>query len=401
MFNLEAIWISLSLETQIFIAAIALTTIWFHINFTTSVVANGPTILTTTGILATFLGIALGLAHFDAANIQASVPALLSGLKTAFWASVVGVFSALTIKLREQVFGVPHKGTSLAPNDVTAADIHKQLVEIHRGLVGSEDGSLISQLKLSRQDTNDRLDELKKAQIEALSKLSDMGSRALVEALRNVIQDFNQKISEQFGDNFKELNSAVGKLLVWQQQYQAFVESSSNELDTIIGLTQKATADYSRMVQEASAFSQSAQDLNVLIRTLEENKQQLLSVSQSLAQLLREASSSLPSVEQKVIELTETLADTMSRHQRTVGETLTRNSELTRSSLEEATKGLSRITAATEQQVKDLESKLGEALEECLSSLGSQLTALSERFVEDYTPLTTRLRQLVHMTPAE
>jgi hypothetical protein len=206
MLELGAIWTSLSLETQIFIAAIAITTVLFHLNFTPSVVANGPTILTTTGIFATFFGIALGLAHFDAANIQASVPALLSGLKTAFWASVVGVFSALTIKLREQIIGVSYKGTSVSPNDVTAADIHNQLVEIHRGLVGSEDGSLISQLKLSRQDTNDRLDELKRAQIEALSKLSDMGSRALVEALRNVIQDFNQKISEQFGENFKELN---------------------------------------------------------------------------------------------------------------------------------------------------------------------------------------------------
>ncbi|WP_166484973.1 hypothetical protein [Nitrosomonas eutropha] len=43
-----------------------------------------PTILTTTGIFATFFGIALGLADFDAANIQASIPALLAGLKTAF-----------------------------------------------------------------------------------------------------------------------------------------------------------------------------------------------------------------------------------------------------------------------------------------------------------------------------
>lgn len=105
MFELGAIWISLSFETQILIAAIALTAALFHLNFTPSVVANGPTILTTTGIFATFLGIALGLAHFDAANIQSSVPALLSGLKTAFWASVVGVFFALTIKLREQLVG--------------------------------------------------------------------------------------------------------------------------------------------------------------------------------------------------------------------------------------------------------------------------------------------------------
>ena len=72
---------------------------------------------------------------------------------------------------------------------------------------------MVSQLKLLRSDTNERLDVLKKAQIEALQKLSEMGSKALVEALRDVIRDFNTKITEQFGDNFKQLNEAVAKLL--------------------------------------------------------------------------------------------------------------------------------------------------------------------------------------------
>jgi len=46
----------------------------------------------------------------------------------------------------------------------------------------------------------------------------------LVEALRDVIHDFNNKITEQFGDNFKELNEAVGRLLIWQEDYKGFVE---------------------------------------------------------------------------------------------------------------------------------------------------------------------------------
>ena len=63
-------------------------------------VHEGPSIFTTAGIFFTFLGIAEGLYEFSPQNIDASIPALLDGLKTAFIASVVGVGAALSIKLR-------------------------------------------------------------------------------------------------------------------------------------------------------------------------------------------------------------------------------------------------------------------------------------------------------------
>lgn len=43
------------------------------------------------GILGTFIGIAIGLYHFDVTNIQKSMPALLEGLETAFVTSGVGM----------------------------------------------------------------------------------------------------------------------------------------------------------------------------------------------------------------------------------------------------------------------------------------------------------------------
>ena len=43
--------------------------------------------------------------------------------------------------------------------------------------------------------------------------MADGNSKALISALQDVIRDFNVKISEQFGDNFKQLNVAVGRLL--------------------------------------------------------------------------------------------------------------------------------------------------------------------------------------------
>jgi hypothetical protein len=80
------IWRTIPDHAKFFLVAIVIATVAFHIRFTPKSVANGPAILTTTGIFATFLGIAIGLSEFDTTNVQASVPSLLAGLKTAFWA---------------------------------------------------------------------------------------------------------------------------------------------------------------------------------------------------------------------------------------------------------------------------------------------------------------------------
>jgi hypothetical protein len=133
--------------TLVFVAMIIATGIVLHFRYNPRTVALGPTLLTTTGIFATFLGVALGLYHFDTTNVQASIPALLDGLKTAFFASVAGVGFAITLKLREFLFG--SGGASEQDNetdDVTAADLVRHLRDIREALVGTDEGSLISQL---------------------------------------------------------------------------------------------------------------------------------------------------------------------------------------------------------------------------------------------------------------
>lgn len=50
-----------------------------------------PQIFTTIGILGTFLGIAVGLYFFDVKDMEGSIPILLGGLKTAFFASIAGI----------------------------------------------------------------------------------------------------------------------------------------------------------------------------------------------------------------------------------------------------------------------------------------------------------------------
>ncbi len=58
-------------------------------------IENLPTFISTIGVLGTFAGITLGLVNFDPNNLDASIPLLLSGLKTAFFTSLAGMIGSL------------------------------------------------------------------------------------------------------------------------------------------------------------------------------------------------------------------------------------------------------------------------------------------------------------------
>jgi len=55
------------------------------------------------------------------------------------------------------------------------------------------------------------------------------------------------------------------------------------------------------------------------------------------------------------------------------------------------------LSAQTRDQVIALDRALTEELTRSIRTLGEHLTALSRRFVEDYTPLTERLRLLTRL----
>lgn len=371
---------SLPLDAQVMMLFMGILTLFFHVRFDEKTTSYAPTILTTTGIFATFLGIALGLVEFDSANVQSSVPNLLNGLKTAFWASVAGVGGALTIKFRHFFFGArsaaAHGGIS---RDVTASDIAVLLKGIQQALVGAEDSTLVSQLKLMRSDTNDRLDALGKSQQEALSKLSEMGSRALVEALRDVIREFNAKISEQFGDNFKQLNEAVGALLIWQEQYKTHIEYITSAQHQATSAMQKATDDYSTMVDRSTTFSKAASDLSFLLTELERQKSQLVGVLTQLGTLLHAASGSLPQIEDKVVALTGQLSTAVTENQKDVSRALSENAALIQAAVQTAGQDIEKLNSSFNLRLEEMSSRSKEQVAAFADRLGATVTQNQEQ----------------------
>src|SRR2546430_1709040 len=154
------IWEYLNGFTQFATVLISSIALLFHIRWSRRATALGPTILTTLGIFFCFAGIAWGLLDFDPNDVRSSVPHLLGGIRTAFWASVVGIFWALTLKIRVALFGDAAIPASGAQEGSTVDDLARLLVQLNRSIAGGDDSGLLSQVKLLRADSNDRADRL-------------------------------------------------------------------------------------------------------------------------------------------------------------------------------------------------------------------------------------------------
>jgi len=227
------------------------------------------------GVLGTFVGIFIGLQDFDPSSMKNSVHSILIGLKTAFATSILGMSvaiflsiyqkimdrvssdsksedeilveindkldnlnylprldnSAIVSKLDEVINALPNSGEKDNSNEANE-QILKTLVEMKNKQItyGSELHSL-----LQENFTN-----LNSSMEEATRQLSKGATEEIVDALQQVIKNFNDNLQEQFGENFKELNSAVVNLVDWQDKYKDHIEDIENRLDLSTSSIEKA-----------------------------------------------------------------------------------------------------------------------------------------------------------------
>lgn len=292
-------------------------------------VQYAPTMLTTIGIFGTFLGIVLGLLEFNQKDIEASIPPLLEGLKTAFITSLAGIFFSLIFKtLSTFSFLKPKQSYSNASNATPEAILGAMQAQVEQtkilkeALVGNEESTLFGQLKILRADINDNAklalkNEQERAEKEQKSfdafsenlwlklqdfaeSLSKSATEQVIEALKQVISDFNNNLTEQFGENFKQLNDAVLKLVDWQENYKVQLEQMRDQYAQgveAISATQVAVA---HIAEQSNAIPESMNKLNVI---MEVNQHQLSELERHLEAfvLMRdEAVKAVPEIRQQV-----------------------------------------------------------------------------------------------------
>ena len=404
----------LTLALMLLIAGMAA---WFAGPGYTSVSVNhSPTILTSMGIFGTFLGVALGLFHFDTSDIQASVPALIDGLKTAFWTSIVGLAGALLVKFRHLTSVVKQSKVSEQYKAATVTDLANLLGSINDSLSDTDQQGLRFEIQMLRREQQEQSQHLLAGLKDYQQTMTKANTEALINALETVLQDFNTQINTQYGDNFKELNIAVGKMLEWQENYKVELEALLSTQRTNGDLLDKASGAFEKMVQHSEIFSSVSDSLATMLDALQLQSEGLNTYLTQLATVAAKASEGLPKLEGRVDALTTQLATSVSENQRQVSEFMTGSATALQdaslqinntlaATLDSAQRGLhekvEKMIDRTEQQVTRLDDAMEDELTKALTTFGYQLTSLSEKFVHDYTPLTERLSALVQLVENE
>jgi len=397
--------------TLFFIFLIAAMTAYFHGPvYSLRTVNAAPSILTSVGIFGTFLGIALGLMNFNAADVEASVPQLIEGLKTAFWSSIAGLLGAMTIKMRHVLNHVRGMDGSVQVTGATMDDLATLLGDIRLLLKNSGLTKIDEYLKTTDQRLETSLKTFVKGIGNYQQQMADANSKALITALQSLLADFNQQIGAQYGENFQQLNEAVGKMLQWQDNYKEELEALLNEQRANGKVLDKATEAYKTMVEHTQAFNEVAETLGSVMGGLQQQSESLGKYLDSLANLVNKAGSGLPKLEERIHTLTDGLADQLDKQHtqmqrlmegsaKRVAASVENLSEVLGSRLNEQLARQQKLTNTTldrtEQQLVRLDAALEHELTHSLQTFGSQMAALSEKFVSDYTPLTDKLRELV------
>ena len=371
---------------------------YFHgPSYSVQTIRNAPSILTSFGIFGTFLGIAFGLMGFDSSDIETSVPVMIDGLGVAVWSSIVGILGALSIRLRHALQSIRQESKE-PQKQANVTDLNNAIAALNTNL---------DQLRSeSRADAEALLESSRNYQTQMVAA----NTEALTTALATVMTEFNSRIEVQYGENFQKFNESLGQLLQWQQSYSSQLSEMLQAQQASTEVIKLAGNSYEQMISHSQEFNRVAAGLGELLKGLEQQTSNLEGYLSGLSGLVGQASEGLPALGDYVSELTvklsasieqnnESLSQVLSKAARDISETVEHVTHGLADSVNRAHSGLAEhvqeMTDKTEQQMRLLDESMEKELTQALQTFGYQLTALSEKFVNDYVPLTDKLRELL------
>lgn len=378
---------------------------------------HAPSILATVGIFFSFLGIAWALINFDTYNIDKSIPILLDGLKSKFIASLMGMFASIVVKIM-QVLKIKDKSImpldrekemidllsiSKSNSQQLLPELAKQSVlleSIKNSLVGDGDSSVITQLKLVKSEISDLdknstqnftnsikynhnyLSTLNKTmqdgfknqidKFDEFSKiLAENNSKAFIEALEKAMRDFNNNITEQFGENFKELNRAVGELLKWQDNYKAHVEKLQQNFQITLDSVKIIESSFSGIQSRSEKFTNTSEKLHGILESLDWQLKDLHNHLKAFDALADNAKDAFPRIEDNLTKLTLSFKNSTEQSLAAIGDTV----ENMRGNLSDAT-----------SKLKDTTGKMRDAMDEqkdVLDSTSQEFKTVAKNLVKE------------------
>ncbi|USD31273.1 MULTISPECIES: hypothetical protein [Vibrio] len=362
--------------------------------------------LTSLGILGTFAGIVVGLMEFDPTNIDGSIESLLAGLKTAFLTSLVGMAASILYKA---ILGLlPKKDNSeeeeVGPEEIfsvmsqqlkTSTDQLNASNELIAAIKGDEDSSLTSQIKNLRTDindgqralneqfkqVNDNHNEFKETLWAKMDEFGDLLSKSATEqvinALKEVIVEFNDKLTEQFGENFKRLDESVKKLVDWQENYRIQLEDMATKYQLgvdAISSTEKSVAN----------INERAESIPVTMEKLH----QVMELGHGQVTELEHRLEAFKDLRDKAVEAMPQIKEQMDSTMSVIGDSVKAASTHYESMLVESQKIIDNFSTTANQSVESMRTNLEEGATKVSHELENRAVEIGGRLAEASNDIT-------------
>ncbi len=418
---------------------------------------TAASILTTVGILGTFIGIFIGLQDFEPNDLQNSIENLLSGLKLAFGTSIIGIISTLFLKgiispiarqrekknqpdrVEEVIdqFVMALRGVETSGESALALKLDR-LLEVLKGkyekpdtvlggigyiktaltekngrtvstqlqgllevvseprlarieaALSDNEGNLLTELRNMRQESSTQhaalINEFQQFSQNVAESVAKLATDELIEALKAVIQDFNTKLTEQFGDNFKQLNEAVGRTVEWQEQYRQQMDELSQEFRLAAESIEHSRAAVSSTAQSLMTIEDRSESLVEVAEKLDPLLHTLNDQLEAFSELRQNALDAFPEIEGRLDNLTEKFSAAVLSAIEDSQQNMTRQQEELRKHNDLLRTEIQGITAELQQTVE----KNKTDIENQVSILHAFLSAEVKTLLEAFSDLRQR-----------
>ncbi|HFV9294112.1 TPA: type II Zorya anti-phage system protein ZorA2 [Serratia fonticola] len=410
-----------TLVTNIFIWAVIFVffSAWWcdHKNIHSKFREYAPTLMGALGILGTFTGIIIGLLNFNTESIDTSIPVLLGGLKTAFITSIIGMFFAILFNGLDAFFfaNKRNKLERAEPELVTPEHIYMELKEQNQhfeklisGISGGEEGSLVAQIKLLRNEINDNSrsqiinhTEFSHKLWEQLQQFADLMAKGateqIIDALKQVIIDFNNNLTEQFGENFKALDASVKKLVDWQENYKIQVDQMSEQYQQSVESLVETRSAVAGIWEECKEIPLAMSELRDVLQV---NQHQIGELSRHLDTFVAirdKATDVLPEIQTRMAEVGELLklgAANVSASLTQTSQQLLTNADSMRVALDEGTEGFRHSVTQTQQAFASMAHDVSNSSEALTNTLGDTITEMKQSGDEFLKSIESHSREL-------
>ena len=270
-------------------------------------------------------------------------------------------------------------------------DLSKVLSESRLNIIetslSDEEGNLLTELRSVKNEISTKHDDLRgefqKFSENVAESVAKLATDELIEALKTVIEEFNAKIQEQFGENFKHLNEAVGRTVEWQEQYRQQMDRLAEEFRIAAQSVEQSRAALSSASQSLMTIEDQSESLVFIAEKLDPILHTLNDQLEAFSELRQRAHESFPLIESRLNDLTVSFSDTV----RTAITDSYASMETQRDALATQVDQLQRNSNETTERITELTTNFSDAIR-------ASITESQESMAQQREALTTQSQQL-------